>query len=1001
VRRLFLFILGVGFLWSVRSFAQMGYAHPELAWFTIKTEHFEIHYHEGAERSARVVAKIAEDIYQPITELYNWRPDGVIHFIIKDHDDNSNGAAFYYDNKVEIWAPQMTFALRGTNSWLRNVVSHEFSHMISLGASRKMTRKVPAAYFQWINYEPEKRSDVLYGYPNQLASYAVPMTIAPMWLAEGMAQFMAPDLDYDEWDSHRDMLIRTAVVNNSLHSFAEMGVFGKNSIGNERTYNAGYALTRYIAHEWGPESLRGLAENMKKPLRFTINGSIKAVTGLSGEELYEKWQNHLKNYYDQRLSVIKSQRVEGELIVAKGIGNVAPVWSPDGRLLAFCGSETSDYLTLTNLKIYDATTAKVKTLKSGVNSQLCWSPDGMTILYSRERQCKNQSQFNDLHVINVRTKKEKRLTEGLRAIDPSWSPDGERIICVVQKDGTDNLLLLDKAGKSPRQLTSFANGEGVYTPRFSPDGKTIVFSQARKHGRNLKLIDVDSGVIRPLIVDQGDARDPVFSSDGSIYFSWDITGIYNIYRIDTDGSDARLLTNVIGGAFMPSVAADSKLAFALFDRDGYKISVLENPQELPQDQARYVTGSESAPELQNTFSADHLSSVRNYNDDNLPEPPTVPYAITYGQFSFLPRVMVDSLRLKLGTYFYASDVLDQFSVLGGVAMNAVRDLDIFTMFEYRKLPPTLFVELYYFTRNVKRSIAVIEDYPVEVPIDVHFRIVEGDVGGSYDIRRDQKVRASFVHSRSTSDIGDFYFRPQNVHFTSPANTYFIGNHLRLQWALDNTAPGMNSGINPTAGRKITAQYSHEWNKFFVGYSTESESIALQKEYTHYNVNKIELDWNEYLRMPWSRKHALNLLFRGGWMDRPVDSFFNFFAGGMPGLRGYPYYAIEGRKMMIGRATYRFPIFSHWQKQLFNLTTNKLYASTFFEIGNAFDEDRVDFSAMKRCYGGGLRMQLFSFYGFPTAIAFDAAYSIDKVVNRDYTFGREWRYYFTLLFDFMD
>ena len=63
--------------------------------------------------------------------------------------------------------------------------------------------------------------------------------------------------------------------------------------------------------------------------------------------------------------------------------------------------------------------------------------------------------------------------------------------------------------------------------------------------------------------------------------------------------------------------------------------------------------------------------------------------------------------------------------------------------------------------------------------------------------------------------------------------------------------------------------------------------------------------------------------------------------------------------------------------------------------------------MKRCYGGGLRMQLFSFYGFPTAIAFDAAYSMDtlvkedKNVNQKYDFGREWRYYFTLLFDFMD
>ena len=389
----------------------------------------------------------------------------------------------------------------------------------------------------------------------------------------------------------------------------------------------------------------------------------------------------------------------------------------------------------------------------------------------------------------------------------------------------------------------------------------------------------------------------------------------------------------------------------------------------------------------------------------LPEVTSNPYQVRYGQFSFLPRVMVDSLRLKLGTYFYASDILDHISVLGGVAANRLLDLDIFGMMEYRKLPPTLFFEFYYFTRNVDRRIAVIEDYPQEFPIDVHFRIVEGDVGGYYDLKDDLRMRASFVHSRYTSKIGDFYFEPQGVQFRSPANTYFIGNHIRLQWDWDKVARGAYSSINPSAGRKIMLRYSYEFNQFFEGYSTEDENILPQKEYANYNVNKIELEWNEYMRMPWSKKHALTAQFKGGYIDRPIDSFFNFFAGGLPGLRGYPYYAIEGRKMMLGRFTYRFPIFSQLQKQLFHLTTDKLYLSTFFELGNAFDEDKVDVEQFKRVVGAGLRLQLFSFYGFPTAFAFDAAYGLDPIaVEYDdiaYDYGNEWRYYFTLLFDFMD
>ena len=87
------------------------YNHPELEWRTIETEHFYIHFHQGTERTASIVAKIVEEIYHPVTELYNYTPDGRIHFVIRDHDDESNGAAFYYDNKVEIWAPPMNFLL--------------------------------------------------------------------------------------------------------------------------------------------------------------------------------------------------------------------------------------------------------------------------------------------------------------------------------------------------------------------------------------------------------------------------------------------------------------------------------------------------------------------------------------------------------------------------------------------------------------------------------------------------------------------------------------------------------------------------------------------------------------------------------------------------------------------------------------------------------------------------------------------------------------------------
>ena len=997
-------IIATSLIFVTFSFAQLSEEnHPELDWFTIDTEHFQVHYHKGAERTGRTVAKIAEDIYVPITSLYDWQPDGKIHFIVRDHDDYANGGAMYYDNKVEIWAPQMTFILRGTHDWLRNVVTHEFSHMISLGASRKITRKVPAFYFQWMGYEEEKRPDVLYGYPNQLASYPIPMTTTPMWLAEGMAQYMSPGLNYDRWDTHRDMLIRTAVLNGDLHSFDEMGVFGKNSLGNERTYNAGYALTRYITYNYGPESIKKIAQELSSFKHFTVNGAIKNETGMDADELYKQWRSHLEGHYKTSTLEISQNLIEGKIITEKGIGNVYPSWTPDGKYLVFCGSPSSDYLTRTSLLKYNLSSKKTEKIEGGINSPSSWTADGKSVFYTKLERGKYGSSYFDVFRYDTEKKKTVRLTEAMRSLEAGISPDGKKIVIVTHADGTDNLLLLDSNGKELQNLTNLTYGEGVYSPKFSPDGKKIVFSKSRHHGRDVLLMDVESGDITPVIQGQEDARDPSFGPDGkSIYFAWDKTGIFNIYSSDLDGKNIQQWTNVIGGAFMPAVSVDGKIAYSNFGFDGYKIAVIESPTAVKPQHAEYLVHKNDAPELERNAQFtdnEYLKKAREYDDTKLPETPATPYGMTYGQVSFLPRVMIDSNRVKLGTYFYASDVLDRYSILGGFAMDGRKDMDAFAIFEYRRLAPTFFVELYGFTRNIKRSIDVIEDYPKKATVGIGFNILEADIGASYRFNEWLALRGAFIHGRYTSKIKDFFF--QGRKWISPSNTYFIGNHFQLKWDIGNIVPMVDSRINPSAGRKIEFTYTREFNDFFEDFATDNSYGTPQEIYSKYNLNRLELSWHEYHRMPWSKKHAVGAGIRAGWVDRPIDTFFNFFAGGMPGLRGYPFYSIEGRKLLIGRFTYRMPILSHWQKRLFHVTTDKLYLGAFADYGNAFDQDELKLDDFKKDVGVSLRFSAFSFYGFPTAISLESAYGLDKFEHEGYEYGNEWRHYVTLLFDFLE
>ncbi len=979
-------------LWGRTASAQWeGYNHPELRWFTIETEHFEVHFHEGTERTAREVARIAESVYEPITSLYDYEPDGKVHFIIRDHDDNSNGAAFYYDQKIEIWAPALDFELRGTHEWLPNVVTHEFTHLISLGAARKFSRRIPGFYFQWIGYEKERRPDVIYGYPNVIVSYPIAGTVVPMWFAEGVAQFQRAGLNHDYWDTHRDMLLRTAVLADSLLSLNQMGVFGKDGLGNERVYNQGFALTLYIARTYGEEAVARLTRALRSPFALTFSAACRKVLHKSERELYEEWRQFLKTKYEHATAGLRAALVEGDLAWTKGVANLHPRFSPDGKKLVFLSSRGAGYFSSSSLCLMDVATRKVKVLVPGVTSPASWMPEGKRIVYAKLHRVNRQgSHYFDLYVYDLEKKESRKITHGVRAYAPAAKPTGLWIACVTQRDGTQNLTLVTIDGGAVRQLTNFRDGETLYTPVWSPDGKKIVVSAGREHGRCLLVYDVETSKLDTLLALPGDVRDPTFSPDGRyLYFSWDGTGIFNIYRMRFPRGKPEPLTSVLGGAFTPAVNAEGQLFYASFRADGYKLAMIRKVQPLPRKTLAYrLRRNWLAPKAKVAEATDGRS-VR------VADPR--PYSSEYGQLFFLPRFVVDYGIPKIGTYVYSSEMLDRLSVLAGGALNREGDFDLFGIFEYRRLAPTVFLELYALSRHLDEDIEVLENYP-KVNTRIRFNLLEADLGLRQRLSDQLWAVLTLRHSRYTSHIGDFFF--QNRLWVSPKNTYYIGTELFFDLDLNQVARTVDAAISPRAGRRVHLQLGYHWNNFFKDFSTDNPYGTLQEVYTPYRYSSAELDWREYVGLPFSG-HALGLRFRGGWIDRRVDSFFNFFAGGLPGLKGYPYYSIEGRKLLHFGLTYRFPLARTLELAFGPIQAQKLYAALFVETGNAFDEGRVPWRDFRADAGVQLRVQAYSFYAYPTQIFFDAAYGFSRFEHLGQTYGREVRLYFGIAFDFLD
>lgn len=971
-------------MWSGFVFGQgQDYNHPELKWSTIETSHFYIHFHQGTERTARLTAKIAEEIYMPITDLYQYEPDGKIHIIVRDHEDYSNGFAAYYDNKIDFWAPPANFWLRGSHDWLRNLIAHEFSHMISLGAARKMPRQLQAVYLQWFHYETEKRPDVIHGYPDRIVSLPLMGTVIPPWFAEGMAQFQNPGLHYDYWDSHRDMLLRTAVLENRALSMNEMGYFDKNSIGNERVYNQGFAMTLFIAHRYGKDKVRELDRAMKSPLRISFDGAVKQVLGMSQNDLYELWIEWLKKSYTETTVAIRADSSEFQWVEREGVGNYYPRWSPDNRQIAYLSSRGQDYMSQTSLWFADDSTGEKKRIAGGASSAFSFSPDGQNLVYGKRTDRNWQgSHFYDLYTFHLKTKKEKQITKDLRARHPAWSPAGSTIAAVIESDGTSNIVLMSPKGKNIRQITSYQNGEQIFSIQWR-DSTTLIYDVlVEDHGRDVASIDTTGNNFQWIIKTEHDDRDPFCAPDGKLYFSSDETGIFNIYQMDMQTKQTRQITNVPGGAFMPAINESGQMVFTVFEAEGYRIARKDTISFFNKTFSAYQSPYEVLAHDADTKKL----AVADYNDREIPDYKVRPYRNMFSKLMFLPRVVMDYPgKLKLGTYFYGNDFLDKVSLLGTVAANDQFDLDVFGVFQYKWLYPTLFLESYYQRRHVS-----------DTDSDVMFDLVEVDLGADWRLGDHHTLRTAYIFNMYNAKVE---WEDQGQFFEFPY-TYHKGNIFQLKWNYKAIPPTLISHIGPTRGRSVTLDYQLTFNRFVSGFVIHPEYSTLVEEYTPYNYDQVMLDWREYLPGP-IKDHSLAVRLKAGFIDQPVDSFYNIFAGGLDGLKGYPYYSMEGRKLLHLGLAYRFPVRRNMNLRVLFLDLNHLFLSVYGDIGKAWNEDKLTSTGWRRDVGVQLRLSMVSFYTYPLSLFFDAAYGLDGFTNQGQKYGESWRTYFGVLFDFLD
>ncbi len=233
------------------------------------------------------------------------------------------------------------------------------------------------------------------------------------------------------------------------------------------------------------------------------------------------------------------------------------------------------------------TRSQTFTTTKGTWISLDVSPDGKTIVFDM---------LGHLYTMPAAGGKATAITSGL-AYDaqPRFSPDGKRILFVSDRSGGDNLWIMSLDRADTTQVTK-GNDNGYVSPVWTPDGKYVIASKNGGLGGNSKLwiYNVDGG--NGLALNTGApptqkalgaafGKDPRYVWYAARTGDWQYNAIgpqYELWVYDRENGKSSQMSTRIGSGFRPALSPDGKLlvyATRLETKTGLRVRNLETQAE--------------------------------------------------------------------------------------------------------------------------------------------------------------------------------------------------------------------------------------------------------------------------------------------------------------------------------------------------------------------------------------------------------------------------------------
>lgn len=284
--------------------------------------------------------------------------------------------------------------------------------------------------------------------------------------------------------------------------------------------------------------------------------------------------------YKGDLYLVSAEGGEAKQLTSHAAHDYAPVWSPDGKQIAFASDRYGNF----DLYLIPVTGGNPKRLTTHSSNDMPWSftPDGKSVVYSSlmydsaESAVFPKAVMTELYSVSVEGDRPQQIlgtpAEEVSFVGKSGSfvyqdcKSGENIWRKHQTSNVAKDIWLYENGKHTK-LTSF-KGEDR-TPRVSKDGKTIFFTSERNGSFNIysfpiaepeKVATVTSHKLHPVrFLTISDSNDLCYAYDGDIYVKRANAATKKLQvSVTADNGDNDLMAVKVNGGTDNAISKDGK-----------------------------------------------------------------------------------------------------------------------------------------------------------------------------------------------------------------------------------------------------------------------------------------------------------------------------------------------------------------------------------------------------------------------------------------------------------